>query len=77
MLKVHEAPPAKGFAQVVLTSTKSLAFVPEIEALRVRLAEPVFVRVAVCVMLLETATPPKPKGEGVRLTIGTPTEEDI
>lgn len=76
MLNVHDAPPARGFAQVVLRSTKSPAFVPEIAAVRVRLAEPVFVSVALSVRLLETATPPKAKGDGLKPTIGTPAEEN-
>lgn len=57
---------------------KSPAFVPEIAAgLKVRLADPVLARVAVNELLEEIATAPNARGDGVKLTIGTPTEEAI
>lgn len=47
-----------------------------VAGLKVRLEEPVFCNVAVREVLVDTGTAPNPKGDGVRLTIGTPAEED-
>jgi hypothetical protein len=55
--------------------TKSPMLTPlMVAAVKVRLADPVLVKVAVKELEVDTATAPKASGEGLNATTGTPAE---
>ena len=72
MVWVQKADATSGLAQSVVTILKTVPAM--VAALKVRFAVPVFVSLAVRVLLVPTVTGPKSSGEGLKLTRGTPVD---